>query len=164
MHVLGFMSFVVYAFLFSCGFVFFGFLGLTPPVSGGPQPTDSRPGNKPALWAVRSTGMLGATPGSAWLEHTLRLRSPSGPRAASGPVAPYWNKEGWLPRCSRAPHDRWLVANWPWCGALASRMWRMGLLSALVFMGFRILSWSFVLSSWFWVVCFGGLSSAASDT
>jgi hypothetical protein len=39
---------------------FFGFsLGLTPPVSGGPQTTDPQTGKKRALWAVRSTGMLG---------------------------------------------------------------------------------------------------------
>ena len=32
----------------------------TLPVSGGPQATDYRTGRKPALWAVRSTGLLGA--------------------------------------------------------------------------------------------------------
>ena len=35
---------------------------LTPPVSGGPQQKKQETAKKRALWAVRSTGLLGAVP------------------------------------------------------------------------------------------------------
>jgi hypothetical protein len=48
--------------VFPSSFVVFMSGAQRPAVSGGPQPTDPRTGKKPALWAVRSTGMLGAGP------------------------------------------------------------------------------------------------------
>jgi hypothetical protein len=55
--------------------------GLTPPVSGGPQPTDLQTGTEPALWAVRSTGMLGHGCGMQDLTPFPTHSSPSPPTA-----------------------------------------------------------------------------------
>jgi hypothetical protein len=128
-------------------------LGLTPPVSGGPQPTDSRTGKKPALWAVRSTGMLGAARGQ-------RL-------AVARPPPPYALRPARSLRSGGPPPAQgWTGSHAEAVPCTTAGAWRAGtglsdvgmiLLSARVFVGLSVLSWVFVLSFavLVWVVVLG---------
>jgi hypothetical protein len=122
---------------------------LTPPVSGGPQPTDPRTGTKRALWAVRSTGMLGAG-------LPLALGSPHCPHAEWPPPRSGSGRLG-----LRAGGEPSLVGGVFRMGFLGFHGVSWGLWVFMRFVGFHGVSggpWS--LPSWSRLVCLGVFLSA----